>query len=76
MLYCNVKAAPPRWFHLAMWCSLVLLVSLEKELGDHILILSLNPLLAGSSDSIKLHSAYRAIPAWLSLNARDVAAEV
>jgi hypothetical protein len=36
----------------------------------------LKPLPAGRSDSIKLHSAYRAIPAWLSLNARDVAAEV
>jgi hypothetical protein len=71
-----VKAAPPRWFHLAVCRSLVLLFSLEKELGDRILILSLNPLPAGRSDSIKLHSAYKAIPAWLSLNSRDVAAEV
>jgi hypothetical protein len=71
-----VKAAPPRWFHLAMCRSLVLFVSLEKELGDCIHILSLKLLPAGRSDSIKLHSAYRAIPAWLSLNARDVAAEV
>jgi hypothetical protein len=59
-----------------MCCLLVLFVSLEKELGDCILILSLKLLPAGRSDSIKLHSAYRAIPAWLSLNARDVAAEV
>jgi hypothetical protein len=71
-----VKATPPRWFHLAMCRSLVLFVSLEKELGDCILILLLNPLPAGRSDSIKLHSAYNAILARLSLNARDVAAEV
>jgi hypothetical protein len=71
-----VKAAPPRWCHLAMCHSLVLFVSLEKELDDCILILSLNPLPAGRSDSIRLHSAHKAIPAWLSLNACDVAAEV
>jgi hypothetical protein len=71
-----VEAAPPRWFHLAMCRSLVLFLSLEKELDDCILILLLKPLPAGRSDSIQLHYAYKAIPAWLSLNARDVAAEV
>jgi hypothetical protein len=71
-----VKAAPPRWSHLAMCRSLVLFVSLEKELDDRILILLLNPLPAGRSDSINLHYAYKAIPAWLSLNALDVAVEV
>jgi hypothetical protein len=58
-----VKAAPPRWCHLAMCRLLILFVSLEKEFGDLILILPLNLLPAGKSDSIKLHSAYNAMPA-------------
>jgi hypothetical protein len=42
-------------------------VKLEYELGDFTCILLLNPLPAGRSISTKLHSAYNATPAWLSL---------
>jgi hypothetical protein len=55
--------------------SLVLFVKLEYELGDLTHILSLNPLPAGRSVSTRLHSAYNAIPAWMSLNALEVAVE-
>jgi hypothetical protein len=56
--------------------SLVLFVNLEYELGDLTRILSLKPLPAGRSVSTRLHSSYSAIPAWLSLNALEVAVEV
>ena len=76
MLFCTEKAAPPLWNHLALSLSLMLFVNLEKELGDLTRILSLKLLPACRSDSIKLHSAYNAIPAWLSLNALEVAVDV
>ena len=70
-----MKAAPPRLYHVAIFFSYVLFVSLEYEFGDFIRILSLKVLSGSSKDSIRLHSAYSAIPAWLSLKAVEVAIE-
>jgi hypothetical protein len=76
MLFCSVKAAPPGWNHFAVFKSVLLFVNLEKEFGDRTRILSLKPFPSSRKDSIKLHSAYNAIPAWLWWKAFAVSVDV
>ena len=72
MLFWRVNAAPPGWFHIVASLSWMLLVTSEKEWGDSIFILVLKRFPGASFDSVRLHSAYNAMPAWLFLKALEV----
>ena len=75
MLFWRVNAAPPGWFHIVAALSWKLLDTFEKEWGESLFILVLKRFPGASFDSARLHSAYNAIPAWLSLKALEVSAD-